>query len=172
MTLQKNLIREKAHTELSNSKQKKIPINLEKIVGDANIKLIKEELDNEISGVLKITDDGKATILVNASHHPNRQRFSIAHELGHYFLHHRPGIHVDKEFRRNSASGEGLHSIEIEANRFASELLMPDFLVEKEIKNVGGFLDTDDEIVEKMAKKFEVSTMAMSIKLHELGYTP
>jgi Zn-dependent peptidase ImmA (M78 family) len=176
MSLRKNQIRERAREQLEVARVKSAPIDIDKIARSANVKLIKQDLDNEISGVLKIEEDGSAVVIVNATHPPNRQRFTIAHELGHFFLHHKPGIHIDKVFLRDASSGEGLHTIEIEANRFAAELLMPDSLVQKELEkqirlNKDAFWDTDNDILTSLADKFKVSTHAMSIKLAELGYS-
>lgn len=131
-----------------------------------------EKLDAEISGVLKIDDQGDAIILVNAAHSNNRQRFTVAHELGHYFMHKSPGIHVDKVFMRDAKSSQGMHFIEVEANRFASEILMPRDLIEKDLSNrhtLLSFMDTEEQIA-TLAKKYGVSTLAMSIKLQDLGY--
>src|SRR6266540_6445028 len=68
--------------------------------------------DNELSGMVYVKG-GLPIIGVNALHHPNRQRFTIAHELGHLELHRdmiTAAVHVDKEFPAlmrdaNSATG-------------------------------------------------------------------
>lgn len=79
--------------------------------------------------------DGTPIIGINSLHHPNRQRFSIGHEIRHLALHRNltsGKVHVDKEFlvqlptlNRDAASALGTDLIEIEANRFSAELLMP-----------------------------------------------
>ena len=86
--------------------------------------------DDELSGMVYIKE-GTPIIGVNSLHHPNRQRFTIAHELGHLEL-HRPmitsSVHVDKNFpalMRDPRTATGTERIEIDANRFAAELLMP-----------------------------------------------
>jgi Zn-dependent peptidase ImmA (M78 family) len=106
----------------------------------------------------------------DALHHPNRQRFSAAHELGHHELHAQEigkAVHVDKGFRvllRDDVSSQGIDPLEIEANAFASELLMPgEFLMSA--LDAGG-LDIEDEAgIEALARKFRVSGSAMRYRL-------
>ena len=81
--------------------------------------------------------DGVPIIGVNSLHHPNRQRYTIAHELGHLELHRQlitSEVHVDKGFpvlMRDPKSATGTELHEIEANQFAAELLMPRTLIEQ-----------------------------------------
>jgi Zn-dependent peptidase ImmA (M78 family) len=112
-------------------------------------------------------------ILINKDHAPHRQRFSIAHELGHLQLHHlSKNIHVDKKsYYRDSKSAEGLDDIEVAANKFAAELLMPEDIVRSELGKYDDFIDMDEDMVAEMAKKFNVSTTAMGFRIQNLGYS-
>lgn len=88
---------------------------------------IKEssELPNKISGFIKQIESGTICICVNKSHAPNRKRFTVAHELGHYFLHRdrlAVGI-IDGILNREQGTTD---PIEYEANEFAADLLMPE----------------------------------------------
>ena len=74
------------------------------------------------------TASGEPPTGVNSLHAPVRQRFTIAHELGHAVLHAREGIHLDQAFRlrfRDQTSAMAIDPEEIDANSFAAELLMP-----------------------------------------------
>ncbi len=131
------------------------PVPVEKIAQKLEFKIVPFSFDKRISGILKKEEK---IIGVNKDHHPLRQRFSISHELGHYLLGHeietnREDI-VDKNFNENT-------SIEREANLFASALLMPEDWVRENAKKDG--LD-----IKSLAKKFEVSEQAMTIRLLEL----
>jgi Zn-dependent peptidase ImmA (M78 family) len=103
-------------------------------------------------------------------HHPNRQRFSAAHELAHHKLHAqeiRKAVHIDKGFRvllRDDVSSQGIDPLEIEANAFASELLMPQEFM-KSALDAGGLDIEDDAGIEALARKFRVSTSAMRYRL-------
>ena len=162
--------RERAQEVLAQAGISKAPIPVERLIKKLNIVLRHEALDEELSGMAYI-NDGLSIIGINAIHHPNRQRFSAAHELGHHILHAveiTDAVHVDKgEFKvlfRNESSSLGADRLEIEANAFASELLMPKELLLAEIG--GAPVDVaNDEQVEALAKKFRVSVQAMRIRL-------
>ena len=145
-----------------------------KIAEKLGIEVSSADFSEEISGVLDLSGD-QARIFVNSGHDEYRQRFSIAHEIGHFLLHKADGIHVDKQtFYRNKRHDEPLHDIEIEANYFAAELLMPEekvrHLIEKLSKKPGFSLDRND-VFEKLCKEFMVSSLALSIRLQTLGYS-
>ena len=147
------------------------PIDVDFIAKEIGIDLFYEYLPDDISGILNIEQNKKPIIIINSEHHKNRKRFSIAHEIGHYILHKNNGIHIDKKsFLRDNKSSQALYSIEIEANKFAAELLMPIELLKKEIENIEDIIDFEEDIISELAKKFEVSTTAMGIKFQSLGY--
>lgn len=95
-------------------------------------------------------------ILVNQKHHPNRRRFTIAHEIAHFVLHQDligDGIYDDALYR------SGLpRPVEFEANRLAADILMP-------LSTLGEALNQSPASVEELAEKFQVSKSAMSIRL-------
>lgn len=137
-----------------------------------------ETLEDEVSGVLLIKGPERH-ILVNQAHHPNRQRFSIAHELGHLVLHHKDGdrLFVDthiKLYQRVGAPSSKVYTEpgsattpqeEREANQFASALLMPAPLLKQAAKE----RDLWDELdVSALASMFAVSEQAMAIRLQQL----
>ena len=121
-------------------------------------------MEGTVSAMLSI-EGGDATIVVNADHPPNRQRFSVAHEIGHYLLHASDNdLFVDRSFFRNQASSVGELRREIEANAFAAALLMPSRLIEAHTND-----DGDTELyIDELASKFEVSEHAMTIRLINL----
>jgi Zn-dependent peptidase ImmA (M78 family) len=134
------------------------------------IACITEHLDSEIDGLL-IVKDGRSTICVNSSKNAKRQRFTTAHELGHHILGHysRSGehVHVDKGvmiLKRSAISAQGVDPVEVEANQFAATLLMPSNLVRAELEKLE--VETyGEEVIEKLATKFDVSVQAMTIRL-------
>lgn len=106
-----------------------------------------------------------------------RQRFTLAHELGHFFLHIAPSENPlsqknnfeDKTISFNRDTNWTYK--EMEANQFASQLLMPISIVEKELKNILSVDKSikDDELLEKLAKIFFVSQIAMRYRLKNMG---
>jgi len=161
--------REAARTIVRNFGVKGAPVPVERIIKARNIVLQYAPLEEDLSGMAYIKD-GIGIIGVNALHHPNRQRFSAAHELAHHELHAdkiRKAVHIDKGFRvlfRDDISSQGLDPLEIEANAFASELLMPhDLLVG--VLDAEGLDIEDDERIAALARRFRVSTAAMRFRL-------
>ena len=117
------------------------------------------------SGFL-LVEGGKATIGINKRHHKNRQRFTAAHELGHYLLHASEGdsFFVDKSYHRSPLSSAGTNKHEIEANRFAANLLMPKaFLIQDASE-----LELMDKDIYELAKNYGVSEEAMALRLAKL----
>ena len=93
-----------------------------------------------MSGLLHRSEDGnRAVIGVNSRHPTVRQRFSIAHELGHLVL-HKPAFQIDQHAFvsfRNSKSSSASDPHEIEANQFAAVLLIPEALLKVCLDQLG-----------------------------------
>ncbi|MFF2449321.1 ImmA/IrrE family metallo-endopeptidase [Neobacillus sp. NPDC058068] len=88
-----------------------------------NIQVILWNLHQEIKGFYKY-DKRNKYIFINNNLDEDEQKFVCAHELGHAQLHPR----VNTPFLRNNTL-LSVDRIEIEANRFAVELLMPDAVI-------------------------------------------
>jgi Zn-dependent peptidase ImmA (M78 family) len=142
------------------------PVPVEKIARKLGVQVRYAPFDGEISGMSNVRD-GVSIIGVNNLHHPHRQRFTLAHELGHVLLHAdvlERHVHLDRgSLYRNSLSSAGTDAREKVANAFASELLIPAPLLEHAIDDR---LDLeDDEAVGRLAKRFKVSLAAMHYRL-------
>lgn len=144
-------------------------IDLKKISKFLNIDVQKEDMHDEISGLFVIKD-GNSYIRYNSHQDKNRQRFTIAHELGHSVLHKETPLFVDKKneriMYRNSDSSTGEIRKEREANAFAAALLMPADFIKEEWQNI----PLEESPVEYLAEVFQVSSQAMSFRLANLGY--
>lgn len=173
-------IQAKAEKLLVEANALSIPVDVEKVARHCEAQIHYEALENEISGMLVIKD-GEQHIMVNASHHTNRQRFTVGHEIGHLILHKDQGtLFVDTKYRvyrRAGAASDAVYSApdsttsykhEVDANKFAEALLMPSALVRDYIatKNV----DISDEFdIALLALAFGVSEQAMSIRVRNLA---
>lgn len=146
-----------------------LPVDIEVLVKAHNIAIRTQALEDSVSGMLVIKN-GHAIIGVNENHHPNRQRFTLAHELGHFLLHrNKSSIFVDAStiFFRDNTSSDGSKTQEIEANAFAAELLMPEKQVREAVSSQP--LDAFDEgAVRRLAAQFGVSAQAITIRLTRL----
>jgi Zn-dependent peptidase ImmA (M78 family) len=153
-------------------------VPVDRIVKSLGIRIKLDEVDDDLSGFLVREKKGakRSIIGANKSHHPHRQRFTIAHELGHFLLHEGETVHLD-DYRqaftislRNSQSAKGDNNDEREANLFAAELLMPYRFLTHDLKDVNLDLLDDSELLEKLARKYKVSVQALTFRLSNLGY--
>ena len=142
------------------------PVNLKRLARRLDITLEFLPLNASLSGMSFIEGD-KAYIGVNSLHHTNRQRFTVAHEIGHHVLHKdllRDGTHVDTIIlRRDHLSSEGRDKREIQANAFASELLIPKSLLESKLRPETDM--QDEELLRSLAEEFQVSLSALHYRL-------
>ncbi|RUV81540.1 ImmA/IrrE family metallo-endopeptidase [Mesorhizobium sp. M1A.F.Ca.IN.020.06.1.1] len=155
-----------ARSVLAESGVRSPPVPVERLIKARGITLQFAPLGDDLSGMAYIRD-GLRIIGVNALHHPNRQRFSAAHELAHHLLHAEvisEAVHVDRILHRDRISAEGTDPLEVEANAFAAELLMPEAFLADAIGEEGLDLD-DDAAVDALARRFKVSASAVRNRL-------
>ena len=171
MAVNIKLINSKVNSILRSLPELKLPVEVEKIAESLGIRVLAYDLGDDVSGLLAI-QDGVGTIGFNEKESPVRKRFTIAHELGHYILHkEKSDLFVDKQLiyrSQNSGDTPAKQIMEQEANVFASALLMPSNLLRKEVEKANLDL-SNDEAIANLARAFEVSTTAMSIRISSLG---
>jgi Zn-dependent peptidase ImmA (M78 family) len=151
---------EKLHGFAQKKGLRTVPFDIEGVVNALGIEIRKESLKDDLSGVLrKNLENNKWEMLINAKHHPNRQRYTIAHELGHYCLHqHFQTEFEDKIFFRGGENNKE----EMQANSFASELLIPENDFRKMVRE-------GKDKIDELAQEFRVSTLALRIRAKNLG---
>jgi Zn-dependent peptidase ImmA (M78 family) len=170
-------IRNKYHTKKDSW------VDVEKIAKKLGITVISGKFSvkdgKQVSGILKIDKEkGESIIAIQSGESEVRQRFTIAHEIGHFLL-HKDNLYIDHKksemmtlmFRDEVSSG-ATSLKEIQANQFAAELLMPSDEIRSAIKNAN-FSGSDDEdilsLIKELAKRYQVSTTAMAIKIGKLS---
>ena len=146
------------------------PVDVMLLCEQLGIEVVPEELDDEVSGILVLQP--QPVIAVNKTHGVARQRFTIAHEVGHFVLHRtrKDAVFVDRAAiqYRNQVSSTGIDPNEVAANNFAAALLMPHRMLEEDLK---AFDDSIGDVhVIRLAKKYGVSEQAMSIRLARLDF--
>ena len=128
--------------------------------------------EGELAGMLIRDDDGKGVVIgVNSLHHPNRRRFTIAHECGHLLLHQGQRAYVDRSplriNRRDEVSSQATDAEEIEANRFAAELLMPYYMIREDLMD--SELDIEDEgALRGLGERYGVSLQALTLRIRSV----
>jgi Zn-dependent peptidase ImmA (M78 family) len=158
----------KAAEILSSHNLTTVPIDLLALAARSNITVNNARFsDRNMAGMIVKRGD-EVSILVNGDDSPLRKRFTIAHELGHYFLHlSEDGEFVDTELTLYRQRPPDEHSAsarerrkEIQANGFAAALLMPESQVRRYWK--------ERKSIDELARIFNVSTEAMGYRLDAL----
>ena len=148
-----------------------LPIPVNEIAEQLGLRLQSFALGDEVSGVL-VVDGDLGVIGYNSSHPQVRQRFTIAHEIGHFLLHRGDSsLFIDERYFavfRDKKSSQGVDHREREANSFAAALLMPSALVRAEIEQ-HDFDFADEDALNDLARKFQVSAQSMAYRLSNLG---
>lgn len=111
--------------------------------------------------------------------YPSRERFSIAHELGHFFLHKNIMFSCDLKDLSFWKQEEGNKKREFEANQFASELLMPTkIFIEKMGKGKVTFEQSieaseffNTSLISSIIKGIEVSSYATAAVFFRPGFS-
>jgi Zn-dependent peptidase ImmA (M78 family) len=159
---------------LKKNRIQSAPVPIEEVAVSLGVTVLREPTDDDLSGFLFRDRKRKSVVVgVNANHHPNRQNFTIGHELGHFLLHEGNEVHVDRGFQiklRNEASSTGVDVEERESNLFAAELLMPARFLQKDFEKIDGLDLNNESVVGELADKYGVSSQAMTFRLANLGY--
>lgn len=142
--------------------------HLDEIAASRKIKVGRYPLhnDRDFSGALLFRGDKKAILLNTAISNTGRHNFTLAHELGHYFLQHKPDFQQSGElgFRCSPKDMKDTHRPqEIAANRFATELLMP----ASQFRPMMGGAPLDYTLINHLARHFAVSKHACSSRILE-----
>ena len=167
--LKRKDIEKRAEDILRRHKLYSIPIDPVVLANLEGIKVYNAKFSEDgLSGI--ISKRGKdVTMLVSQGDPPYRKRFTIAHELGHHYLHlEQDGEYIDNVvdlFRESDVENDndplGERFKEVEANQFAAALLMPEELVREAYKNQG--------TLARLSMVFNVSEEAMGIRLQRLN---
>lgn len=106
--------------------------------------------------------------LPEGEHHP-RTRFSISHELGHFFIdHHHQSLRNGARPHRSTGEFCTAHQIEREADAFAANLLMPTQFARPVVNQA----ELSMKRIEVIAKEFGVSMVSAAIRSVRLSDYP
>ena len=159
--------------------QYSIPISLVEIVNEEEIELVCDDYGKDTFDGLTVYERENDSFYIHLNtagdNRPDstKGRFTLAHELGHYFIsHHRaalingvmqPHCHKYNPFGDNEA-----WIIEREADDFAASLLMPWSLLKQDLQQekFGG------AVVNKLSERYRVSFSAMALRCLKCDYTP
>jgi Zn-dependent peptidase ImmA (M78 family) len=142
----------------------KLPVDPFLIAEGLGLSVHRVPLEPDVSGMLAKRPNEDPQVYVNVGDSETRQRFSCAHEIGHYIkrINSRMG---DDEWgyidRRGPLAARGTNPEEIYANQFAAALLMPDARVRAMV--------LEGRTIASMAAECNVSFEAMAHRIDNLG---
>ncbi|MEM1380749.1 MAG: ImmA/IrrE family metallo-endopeptidase [Pseudomonadota bacterium] len=151
-----------ARAVVDQIKELKPPVPVREIAEALDIDEIREELLDGLEGCL-ITPDhkGNGKILIRSDCSEKRKRFTISHELGHYLNpYHNPQAGGGFQCAARDMAAERFDKgnravqMEVEANQFASELLMPSSLLKQAMSHMTG---VDLGHIIQLSDRFQVS---------------
>jgi hypothetical protein len=140
------------------------PVDVFAILEELGLGPSRRRLPGNISGAIERVGGDGFLVVVNDGQSKTRQRFTAAHELGHYIYHRDllgKGVGDTLAYRAQGTEWPNEHitpTQERQANNFAANLLMPNHLIE--VLRAEGVTRP-----EQMAQRLEVSEAAMRIRL-------
>jgi Zn-dependent peptidase ImmA (M78 family) len=138
-----------------------LPVDPVRLAAGLGIHVRKASLPSDESGRIEFIA-GDPVVTINAADHPNRQRFTCAHEIGHYLRRAETGDLRWIDYRATLA-GLGVDNEEIFANQFAAALLMPKDLVRR--------WHSEGRTPQRMARDLGTSVHALELRLRNLRLT-
>ena len=143
--------------------QEDYPVKVGRLAKELGLRVLLKPFPAKISGEIRPSAETPSGFEININRFEkiSRQRFTIAHEIGHYLLHSHliGGGIVDNVLYRSKLSNR----IEAEANRAAADILMPKHLIQKVANDLR--IPFSSEHVESFSEALQVSKQAMGIRL-------
>lgn len=139
------------------------PVKVGELANALGLKVFRSPLPPKISGLIRPTSEGNGEyeVRINKYEVPERQRFTLAHEIAHFLIHKddiQGGV-IDSVMYRSALSSRK----EAEANRLAADIIMPMNAVKQELARQGGA--ATEQVAEILAGIFKVSLPAMRVRL-------
>lgn len=145
-----------------------LPVDLDKVARSLGAIVVRQPINNELSGML-MRRNGTIVIGLNSHLGPARQRFVLAHLIGHLHLHRSRDLILDTvdRHRLGNLASMPTDREEAEANRFASGLLVSEPVVRRMAAEAD--FDTSDQLVDLLTPRFGVTRTVMAYRLLSLG---
>jgi Zn-dependent peptidase ImmA (M78 family) len=156
-----------------------IPIDIDKLAQKLDIKVKYEKIESKVSGKIEYSNSiNEVVITINMDEHNLRQRFALAHEIGHYIY--------DIDFTKDAIITDFLGYersgsqtiVEERADNYAEQLLLPYDLLLKEIRlakqSIADYKIGDIKsiyiLIVRIARKFNVSKPTVIIRTSNLNF--
>lgn len=136
-------------------------IDLDFIFDELGIKVVYAEIGNGVLGAAKVKGLKKLIVIAPSITNLGQKRFTLAHELGHIIMHQGATFCNKNDLDIYTTSSEK----ELEANTFASELLLP----EARMLEIQEKSDFKIGLIKEVANRYETSLTATAIRLVNLS---
>jgi Zn-dependent peptidase ImmA (M78 family) len=145
-----------------------LPVDPEKVAVGLGAIVVRQPASADLSGML-LRRDGQTVIGLNSDLNPARQRFALAHLVGHLHLHASRELLLDTVTRYSHGHLPSMPTDreEAEANRFAAALLAPEGTVRRMAAEAG--VRTAADLVHRLAPECGLTEAAMAHRLMSLG---
>lgn len=169
--LSDSVIEELVETVFEDTQLRSIPVKIIPIVKYYGFAVFQSAMPDNESGYIIVSEktiegfNAKKVIVFNSNHSDRRNRFTVAHELAHYIFHASEELYAHRDAGDSSIE-------EVNANSFASALLMPKKELESAVKQIKNeFFDSVPEsvLVSRIADEFNVSRQAAEVRLRKSG---
>lgn len=145
-----------------------LPVDPEAVAVRMGAIVVRKPVHDGVSGML-LRRDGQTVIGLNAGFPEDRERFLLAHLVGHLHLHQKRDLLLDvaDRFSRGTLTCLATDREEAEANRFAQALLAP----ERAVRRMAAEVDfrTGAQLVDLLAPRFGLTRTMMAVRLMGLG---
>lgn len=118
-------VRARLETVSSSDGHLTVPVDPEKIAEQLDLEVVLTPLESKVGGFVLKKNGEAVKIYVNSNDSWERRKFTLAHEIGHYWLHRNDDGEFGYVEYRDELSTRGTDPVERWANSFAAELIMP-----------------------------------------------
>ncbi|MBQ7668719.1 MAG: ImmA/IrrE family metallo-endopeptidase [Clostridia bacterium] len=151
--------------ELIEKLELKPPIDLYELCKVFNIEIVKENLKNAYA-YFRIRNGRKVIFLSNSIVGTEKEKFTIAHELGHYFLPNHLEKIDDMYTKTDYMYKNKRKKIETDVDKFAAELIMPSKFINPELEKISL---RNFKQLEELAQKYQVSLTSLLCRYVDLN---
>lgn len=135
--------------------------DLSELAHKVGLEICEVESEGFEGALVRIPNKPTGIVAVKASiREPGRKRFTIAHELGHYILPGHGELDSVCKSRDIESWGRGVPDQEVDANRFAAELLIPSTQVASLLRQESATV----VVAKKISANFQTSLTAAAVK--------
>jgi len=142
-------------------------IDIEAIAWHCGVKVKEQPLDGCDAQIIGNND--KAIVTININQCPERKRFSIGHELGHWKYHRGRSFVCRSGDISNQGKKRSITDPELVADNYAADLLMPEYLFQPKAQQ---YKNVNFDAIRELAECFSTSLIATAFRYVKHSFYP